>query len=419
MARLSLVSVSAILAFVPQVYSSGCNADNVLRALRRYSTEAVPFCGTFIQQTQTTTVTPTSHLVNTFYVTKTVTASTETDVSLATKISTSTEIRYFTEIDTALLTQVQPYTQTVPTRTVTSITSNSYADGAGIVPLNKRATASTSLPSYVSQYPASRVSSACSCLDGVATATVTDTATASLKTLTTSVAATSEIDVTVTVTQTSTVTIGAVQTLDSTVDVTVTSTLSSSTFATLVLATQTVVCGACVAGNQVVQNPSFEQVDGIGKPLIWTTYAQQYTTISDQTTSYAANGNHLILATETDTTPAYPRVILAQFLNLCPTATYTLSFYVGIYNPNGGSVTSQVEVQLDGTTVYGKVAPCSSGNCIRKSGSSYYWRLVTVSGISARICNPELVFRVYFTKTSLAVAKVPGAVIDLVKFIQE
>ncbi|KAI9852322.1 MAG: hypothetical protein M1838_001027 [Thelocarpon superellum] len=106
---------------------SGCNADNCLRALRRHSILASPFCETFL--------------------------------AIPTPVTTT-------------------YVGTGPVSTTTISSTDTHTVFIGGSHLE-----SIPLPTYVSQYPASRVSSGCSCLS-VAISTDTVTATNSIITIT-------------------------------------------------------------------------------------------------------------------------------------------------------------------------------------------------------------------------------------------
>ncbi|RPB05806.1 hypothetical protein L873DRAFT_1797561 [Choiromyces venosus 120613-1] len=125
--------------------AGACNADNVLRALRRFSSEAIPFCSSYINVPTVTTST----------------------------IYTPGTILYLFSTTTATATLVVNKRQT----------QEDIVFGLPVPEelLGRRDTPPPVLPSYVSQYPAERVSSACSCMTIptlTATATIPVTATA-------------------------------------------------------------------------------------------------------------------------------------------------------------------------------------------------------------------------------------------------
>jgi hypothetical protein len=127
-----LQSFAFCLGFLSSV-GADCQHNNVLRALIRHSTEAYPFCKSYIATTVQQTIKPTMTLTITSQILSTTVVSTFTSV-----FSTATTTTFLT--------------------LVTSSTS---------VPLKKRTTQFLSivpLPSYVSQYSPSEVQSGCSCL---------------------------------------------------------------------------------------------------------------------------------------------------------------------------------------------------------------------------------------------------------------
>ncbi|PUU73644.1 hypothetical protein B9Z19DRAFT_1068808 [Tuber borchii] len=148
--------ISALLVLLAAAVVQGtpvagsCNADNVLRALRRFSSEAIPFCSSYINVPTITTST-------------TYTAGTITTTATATLVVNKREA----EEDIV------------------------FGLPVGDESLARRDGPAPALPSYVSQYPPERVSSACSCM--------------TIPTLT----ATATIPVTATATQTQTVTGGS------------------------------------------------------------------------------------------------------------------------------------------------------------------------------------------------------------------
>ncbi|KAK5996025.1 hypothetical protein PT974_04448 [Cladobotryum mycophilum] len=159
-----------------------CNHDNLLRCFidQRYSTQATAYCSGLTPST-TTVATVTATSTTTLW--QTVTASTETDV---------------------ITSSVTVFTATVPSATVT-VTQAAH---------NKRDPADPPAPApppYCmtngATYPASRITSACSCIN-VPASTVSVTYTAGTQTVT----ETSTSSVTATVTTTSTQTINKVLT---------------------------------------------------------------------------------------------------------------------------------------------------------------------------------------------------------------
>lgn len=380
MTRPSLpITVAWALTMLWRTAKADCNGDNVLRALRRFSSDAVPFCETFIQSTSTVTATPSTTVYPTAYVALTTTDATEVDVVLTTLTGGATAT-------------------SDGTLTVTSTVSSDYTN---IPPPYKRAVASTPLPSYVSQYPASRVSSACSCLSlGTAISTVTSTVSAP--------------------TFTSTVSVTSTVTDEETTTTVTTSVVSVTTTTTVPLAVTTTTCGSCSA-TQYVQNPSFEDVDTRGVAKVWATYAQVGTTIADVVSSGAVSGNRLMNATMTGN-PEYSHVNLAQVLTLCGdvSATYTLSFYIGVQFRTGGYVNSVFQVSLGDQVVVPKQAVCSpDASSCPKGVAPYHMRHVSVSGISPASCNEELLFMVYYNHTTRAPTVMPPVLIDLVELTRD
>ncbi|PWW80369.1 hypothetical protein C7212DRAFT_342065 [Tuber magnatum] len=137
----ALLALSAATAVQGTPVSGSCNADNVLRALRRFSSQAIPFCSSYINVPTVTTST-------------TYTVGTITTTSTATLVINKRQA----EEDIVVF---------------------GLANGGGLV--ERRNDPAPALPSYVSQYPPERVSSACSCMTIptlTATATVPVTATA-------------------------------------------------------------------------------------------------------------------------------------------------------------------------------------------------------------------------------------------------
>ncbi|MCJ1361905.1 hypothetical protein MMC16_001006 [Acarospora aff. strigata] len=117
----------------PLLERNQCNRDNVLRALvnPKNVDEAVKFCSTYIQ------VPPVTHTVS----------------NIPPDCPTRTAI-------TLVIDPLPVTVTTTPTYTVT-VTSATTTYTPYITPYYKR---NAPLPTYVSQYPPSRVSSACSCL---------------------------------------------------------------------------------------------------------------------------------------------------------------------------------------------------------------------------------------------------------------
>lgn len=144
-----------------------CGADNVLRALRNpaNSASASGFCFTYIQSTSVTTVTATAVVVSSTSTTLPVAAATETD----------------TETDTATVSST--FT-TYSANPVVISTETTFT----VLPPVKRSAAGTVYPgepTELATYPASRISSACSCFISLppvatSTSTVTSTATSTL-----------------------------------------------------------------------------------------------------------------------------------------------------------------------------------------------------------------------------------------------
>ncbi|PMD12375.1 hypothetical protein NA56DRAFT_756665 [Hyaloscypha hepaticicola] len=166
------LSVSTLLglaqgAVLLEERTNGCNADNCLRALLRYSAQAVPFCSSYISIP---------------VVTVTVTGS-------ATATQTATITIPTTAFATATSVTVVDVTTTVsaPIIAPRDVVFGQFATVAA---------RDAPLPTYVSQYPASRVSSACSCLS----------VTPSTRTISTTITSTASTTLSVTSTETDTVT---------------------------------------------------------------------------------------------------------------------------------------------------------------------------------------------------------------------
>ncbi|ERF76195.1 hypothetical protein EPUS_07395 [Endocarpon pusillum Z07020] len=109
-----------------------CNRDNVLRALidKRYIDEAIPFCSKYIKVPAST-------------VTATTSCQTVTITAIVDPLPVTTTI--------------------TPTVTVTATTPGSTVYSTYVPPYYKEKR-DEPVPAFVSQYPASRISSACSCL---------------------------------------------------------------------------------------------------------------------------------------------------------------------------------------------------------------------------------------------------------------
>jgi len=137
---------TAILLHLTTV-DADCTGNNVLRALRRYSDQAVPFCSGYITQI----VSP---------------VATEVDVSTE---STTT---------TTFTTTVLKFSSTLTTTTSTPITTTTLSQ---MMVVNKRT--AVPLPTYVSQYSPAEVNSACSCLIGPLSTTTMSTSTTKVKTV--------------------------------------------------------------------------------------------------------------------------------------------------------------------------------------------------------------------------------------------
>lgn len=426
MARLTAASAFGLIAVLfsntaQATGSNGCNADNVLRALRRYSTEASPFCATFIQSTATVTVTPTSVVPGTVYETITVQGPTETSLIQSTKTATVTETTTSTSLTVIPTTLITSTTSTTAsTLTTISTTTVNYENIANPI----RRDAATPLPSYVSQYPVERVSSACSCLGGPIS-TVTSTATAA-PIFSTSLSTSTDVISSTTTTTTTSVASETTTETASTLTITTSTSSTTSTVLTVVpTATQTLVCNYCDPAQQVIGNPSFEDVAAGSSPAqaaIWATYAQAGTAITDASTSNAVSGSRAIQIsrkTLVSNDPDYPHVNLAQTVELCHDAKYTLTYFIGVdttaITAKTGYVNSEYTVSLGGGSnlVVQKEAVCAgdASDCTYKKGSISY-RKVTVNNISPPSCNPELLFMVYFKKSTKVV---PNVYIDLVE----
>lgn len=421
MARLSTASafglVIALFFSQTQATGTGCNADNVLRALRRFSSQASPFCATFIQSTATVTVTPTSIVPGTVYESITVQGPTETSVIESTDVSTATETTTSTSLTifpTTLITST--ISTTASTLTVISTTTVNYQN----IPNPIRRDAESPLPSYVSQYPASRVSSACSCLGGPIS-TITSTATAA-PAFSTSLSTITDVSSSETTTTTTSITSVTTTETASTLTITTSTSITTTTALTAVpTATQTLVCNYCDPAQQVIGNPSFEDVASPGStaPAIWSTYNQAGTTISDVSTNNAVSGSRAIQIsrrTLVSNDPSYPHVNLAQTVRLCHDATYTLTYFIGVdttaITAKTGYVNSEYVVTLGGNVIAAKAAVCAgdASDCTYAKGNISY-RKVTVSNITPPSCDPELLFMVYFKKSTKVV---PNVYIDLV-----
>ncbi|KAG0639510.1 hypothetical protein HOY80DRAFT_1044905 [Tuber brumale] len=136
----ALLALSSATVAQSTPVSGSCNADNVLRALRRFSNEAIPFCSSYINV-------------------PTVTTSTIYTTGAFTTTSTVTLVVGKRQAEEDLVFGLP-------------ISADRLARRDGPAP---------TLPSYVSQYPPERVSSACSCMTiptFTATATIPVTATA-------------------------------------------------------------------------------------------------------------------------------------------------------------------------------------------------------------------------------------------------
>ncbi|KAH8150388.1 uncharacterized protein LAJ45_05599 [Morchella importuna] len=127
---------------------TGCNADNCLRALRRFSVEAIPFCSAYISVPVITTVVATTTPVITVTSYATITSPVVNRRAAATLAARE-------EVEVAAESVIF-----------------ALEEGAGVIERREIA-----IPSFVSEYPASRISSACSCMPIVtATTSVTSTA---------------------------------------------------------------------------------------------------------------------------------------------------------------------------------------------------------------------------------------------------
>lgn len=145
---------------------AACQVDNVVRALRRFSTDAIPFCSSYIKIP-----------VVTVTITGSVTATNTATITIpTTTFATSTSV------------------------TVLDVTTTAQVAKRGAIFGRYRPSAVGQLPTYVSQYPASRISSACSCLSILPSTTTTSTTATSMTTATASVTSTETDTVTTTTT---------------------------------------------------------------------------------------------------------------------------------------------------------------------------------------------------------------------------
>jgi hypothetical protein len=145
MFHIFLIIATILLHLAP--VDADCTGNNVLRALRRYSDQAVPFCSDYITQT----VSP-----------------------IATEVDVSTE----STTTTIFTTTVLKSSSTLITTTSTPITTTTLSQ---MIVVDKRT--AVPLPTYVSQYSPAQVNSACSCLIGPLSTTTMSISTTKVKTV--------------------------------------------------------------------------------------------------------------------------------------------------------------------------------------------------------------------------------------------
>ncbi|KAI9856842.1 MAG: hypothetical protein M1824_005215 [Vezdaea acicularis] len=260
-----------------------CNRDNVFRCLLGATPTASAFCSSLLsygtQTVYTSTFTPTT--VATAYttqVTTTVTSTTSTTTTTTTDFTTTTTTAATTTDTTAVFSAVTTTTITVipPLMRKRDVVTASrvYSEFFGTTALPRRnieaRATSSPAPACLAQYsaPASRLSSACSCLTGslaITSATITTVSTAPLSTTTTTIISSStETDISST---TEISTSDVTSTATSTISTTETDLFSTTTTSTFV-ATVTQKCADCyLCSSNSDCRPGFECALYIGFPF--------------------------------------------------------------------------------------------------------------------------------------------------------
>ncbi|KAL3426876.1 hypothetical protein PVAG01_00385 [Phlyctema vagabunda] len=252
-----------------------CNADNALRALRatQKAAEATPFCRDYISipvstitvasTTPVTTVTSTSTALNTVIqtsLTTQVATVVETSTSILTSVVLATEVN---TVDGPLATQTVFTTTTV---------AGGFIVGRGTIPI----------PTFMREFPESRISSACSCLS-LPTITSAVTFTAPTNTVVVSTSATSVVSVDTTQTLSSTVT----SVVGTTLETTILSTVSTTTTGPASTVTATALATATGCAQFYLQASGPSDVDGkyLSPKAAYAGYSDENTVLSSDVTS--------------------------------------------------------------------------------------------------------------------------------------